>query len=101
VLEEGLHFKVKRIVVRPGASLSLQLHRHRSEHWVVVSGVAGVVKGEDNFTLQANQSTSIAAGEKHRLHNPGVLDLQMIEIQSGEYLGEDDIVRFQDDYGRA
>lgn len=101
VLEEGPHFKVKRIVVRPGASLSLQLHRHRSEHWVVVSGVAGVVKGEENFTLHANQSTSIAAGEKHRLHNPGVLDLQMIEIQSGEYLGEDDIVRFQDDYGRA
>lgn len=101
VLEEGPGFKVKRIVVKPGASLSLQLHRHRSEHWVVVSGVAGVVKGEQTFTLQANQSTSIAAGEKHRLHNPGVLDLQMIEIQSGEYLGEDDIVRFEDNYGRA
>jgi mannose-1-phosphate guanylyltransferase/mannose-6-phosphate isomerase len=101
VLEEASNFKVKRISVRPGASLSLQLHRHRSEHWVVVTGVAGVVKGEQSFLLQANQSCTIAAGEKHRLHNPGVVDLQMIEIQSGEYLGEDDIVRFEDKYGRA
>jgi mannose-1-phosphate guanylyltransferase len=101
VLEESANFKVKRISVRPGASLSLQLHRHRSEHWVVVSGVAGVVKGEQSFLLQPNQSATIAAGEKHRLHNPGVVDLQMIEIQSGEYLGEDDIVRYEDAYGRV
>jgi mannose-1-phosphate guanylyltransferase/mannose-6-phosphate isomerase len=101
VLEEGDQFKIKRIEVKPGASLSLQMHHHRSEHWVVVGGTAEVVNGEDTLMLQANQSTYIPAGNKHRLHNPGVLDLVMIEVQSGAYLGEDDIVRFEDKYGRA
>ena len=101
VLEEGERFKIKRIEVRPGASLSLQMHHHRSEHWVVVAGTAEVVNGEDTLILQANQSTYIPAGNKHRLHNPGVLDLVMIEVQSGDYLGEDDIVRFEDNYGRV
>lgn len=101
VLEEGEQFKIKRIEVKPGASLSLQMHHHRSEHWVVVGGTAEVVNGEETLMLQANQSTYIPAGNKHRLHNPGVLDLVMIEVQSGAYLGEDDIVRFEDKYGRA
>jgi mannose-1-phosphate guanylyltransferase len=101
VLEEGPRFKIKRIEVKPGASLSLQMHHHRSEHWVVVSGMAKVVNGEQEIFLQANESTYIPAGHKHRLENPGVLDLVMIEVQSGEYLGEDDIVRFQDNYGRT
>ncbi len=101
VLEEGLRFKIKRIEVKPGASLSLQMHHHRSEHWIVVSGMAKVVNGEHEIMLATNQSTYIPAGHKHRLENPGVLDLVMIEVQSGEYLGEDDIVRFQDNYGRA
>jgi mannose-1-phosphate guanylyltransferase / mannose-6-phosphate isomerase len=101
VLEEGPNFKIKRIEVKPGASLSLQLHHHRCEHWIVVNGVANVVNGEREDTLQTNQSTYIPAGHKHRLTNPGATDLVMIEIQSGEYLGEDDIVRFEDQYGRA
>ncbi|MBM3342573.1 MAG: mannose-1-phosphate guanylyltransferase/mannose-6-phosphate isomerase [Betaproteobacteria bacterium] len=101
VLEEGPRFQIKRIVVKPGASLSLQLHHHRSEHWVVVSGMASVVNGEQEFFVRVNESTYIPAGHKHRLFNPGVVDLVMIEVQSGEYLGEDDIVRFQDVYGRA
>lgn len=100
VLEEGNRFKIKRIVVKPGASLSLQMHHHRSEHWVVVSGMAKVVNGENEFFVGVNESTYIPAGHKHRLDNPGVVDLVMIEVQSGEYLGEDDIVRFQDVYGR-
>lgn len=100
VLEQGERFKIKRIVVNPGASLSLQLHHHRSEHWVVVSGVAKVINGEKELIVSTNESTYIPAGCKHRLENPGILDLVMIEVQSGEYLGEDDIIRFQDSYGR-
>ncbi|AOK52008.1 mannose-1-phosphate guanylyltransferase/mannose-6-phosphate isomerase [Burkholderia stagnalis] len=100
VLEEGARFKIKRIVVKPGASLSLQLHHHRSEHWVVVNGAAKVINGDEEIFLVANQSTYIPAGHKHRLENPGVVDLVMIEVQSGEYLGEDDIVRLEDRYGR-
>ncbi|MCC8391799.1 mannose-1-phosphate guanylyltransferase/mannose-6-phosphate isomerase [Paraburkholderia sp. MMS20-SJTR3] len=100
VLEEGTRFKIKRIVVKPGASLSLQMHHHRSEHWIVVSGMAKVVNGERDIFVGTNESTYIPAGHKHRLENPGVLDLVMIEVQSGEYLGEDDIVRFEDIYGR-
>ena len=101
VLEEGPRFQIKRIVVKPGARLSLQMHHHRSEHWVVVSGMAKVVNGENEFFVRTNESTYIPAGHKHRLDNPGVVDLVMIEVQSGEYLGEDDIVRFDDVYGRA
>jgi mannose-1-phosphate guanylyltransferase/mannose-6-phosphate isomerase len=101
VLEEGSRFKIKRIMVRPGESLSLQMHHHRSEHWIVVSGMARVVNGERDFLLNTNESTFIPAGHQHRLVNPGVIDLVMIEVQSGEYLGEDDIVRFNDIYGRA
>ena len=101
MIEEGPGFKIKRIEVKPGASLSLQMHHHRSEHWIVVSGTAAVVNGEQEMVLKTNQSTYIPAGHKHRLSNPGVIDLVMIEVQSGEYLGEDDIVRFEDKYGRA
>jgi mannose-1-phosphate guanylyltransferase/mannose-6-phosphate isomerase len=101
VLEEGPRFKIKRIEVKPGASLSLQMHHHRNEHWVVVSGMAKVVNGEESFFVSTNQSTYIPAGHKHRLENPGVVELVMIEVQSGEYLGEDDIVRFEDIYGRT
>ncbi|MDO8776338.1 MAG: mannose-1-phosphate guanylyltransferase/mannose-6-phosphate isomerase [Burkholderiaceae bacterium] len=101
VLEEGRNFKIKRIEVKPGASLSLQMHHHRSEHWVVVSGTAKVTNGDHEILVRANESTYIPAGHKHRLENPGVVDVVMIEVQSGEYLGEDDIVRFQDNYGRV
>lgn len=101
VLEEGDKFKIKRIVVKPGASLSLQMHYHRSEHWVVVSGTARVVNGESTFLVRTNESTFIPAGHQHRLENPGLMDLVMIEVQSGDYVGEDDIVRFDDVYGRA
>ena len=101
VLEEGPRFKIKRIMVKPNASLSLQMHHHRSEHWIVVSGMARVTNGEDEFLLNTNESTFIKPGRTHRLVNPGVIDLVMIEVQSGEYLGEDDIVRFNDIYGRA
>ncbi|MET1080216.1 MAG: sugar phosphate nucleotidyltransferase [Pseudomonas sp.] len=101
VLEEGPWFKIKRILVHPGASLSLQLHHHRSEHWIVVNGTARVTNGEAEFLLNTNQSTFIPAGHRHRLSNPGVVDLVIIEVQSGEYLGEDDIVRFNDLYGRV
>jgi len=100
VLEEGNNFKIKRIEVKPGASLSLQMHHHRNEHWIVVSGMAKVVNGERELLVSTNESTYIPAGHKHRLENPGVLDLVMIEVQSGAYLGEDDIVRFEDVYGR-
>jgi mannose-1-phosphate guanylyltransferase/mannose-6-phosphate isomerase len=100
VLEEGPGFKIKRIAVKPGAALSLQMHHHRSEHWVVVSGTAEVINGELNITLQENQSTYIPAGHKHRLVNPGKSELSIIEVQCGAYLGEDDIVRFDDIYGR-
>lgn len=101
VLEEGLRFKIKRIEVKPGGSLSLQMHHHRSEHWIVVSGMARVVNGDQEIFVGTNESTYIPAGHQHRLENPGVMDLVMIEVQSGEYLGEDDIVRFQDVYGRC
>ncbi len=101
VLEEGSRFKIKRIEVKPGASLSLQMHHHRSEHWIVVSGMAKVVNGELDLLIATNESTYIPAGHKHRLENPGVVNLVMIEVQSGEYLGEDDIVRFEDVYGRV
>lgn len=101
VLEEGHRFKIKRIEVKPNARLSLQAHHHRSEHWVVVSGTAKVVNGESEILLTINQSTYIPCGHKHRLENPGILPLVMIEVQSGEYLGEDDIVRFDDVYGRV
>ncbi|WP_133136453.1 mannose-1-phosphate guanylyltransferase/mannose-6-phosphate isomerase [Legionella rowbothamii] len=101
ILEQSERFKIKRIEVKPGASLSLQMHHHRSEHWIVVSGMAKVVNGEEEFFVRVNESTYIPAGCKHRLENPGVLDLVMIEVQSGDYLGEDDIVRFQDNYGRG
>lgn len=101
VLEEGKNFKIKRIEVKPGASISLQMHHHRSEHWIVVSGMARVVNGQQELFVNTNESTYIPAGHKHRLENPGLLDLVMIEVQSGEYLGEDDIVRFDDVYGRG
>jgi mannose-1-phosphate guanylyltransferase len=101
VLEEGAKFKIKRIEVKPGASLSLQMHHHRSEHWIVVSGMARVINGQQELFVNTNESTYIPAGHKHRLDNPGMLPLVMIEVQSGEYLGEDDIVRFEDVYGRV
>jgi mannose-1-phosphate guanylyltransferase / mannose-6-phosphate isomerase len=100
-LEEGPRYKIKRIVVKPGQSLSLQLHHHRSEHWVVVSGTAKVTVGEKTELLSANESTYIPIGETHRLENPGKMDLAMIEVQCGDYVGEDDIVRLTDIYGRA
>ncbi len=96
----GARFQVKRIIVDPGAELSLQMHHHRAEHWVVVSGTAEVTNGEAVQLLSENQSTYIPVGTRHRLRNPGVIPLILIEIQSGSYLGEDDIVRFEDDYGR-
>jgi len=99
-IDRGNRFLVKHIVVKPGASLSLQKHHHRAEHWIVVSGTALVTKGSDTFLLTENQSTYIPVGETHRLGNPGQTDLEMIEVQSGAYLGEDDIVRFADNYGR-
>lgn len=101
VLEEGDRFKIKRIEVKPGHRLSLQAHHHRSEHWVVVSGTALVVNGDREILLSTNQSTYIPCGHRHRLENPGILPLVLIEVQSGDYLGEDDIVRFDDVYGRA
>jgi len=101
VLEEGPGFKIKRIVVKPGSALSLQMHYHRSEHWVVVSGTAMVTNGDKQMLVRTNESTFIPSGHKHRLENPGKLDLVMIEVQSGGYVGEDDIVRFEDKYGRG
>ncbi|MBN4054833.1 mannose-1-phosphate guanylyltransferase/mannose-6-phosphate isomerase [Nitrospira defluvii] len=101
VLEEGEGFKIKRIMVNPKSKLSLQRHRKRSEHWVVVSGTARVTCGESVYTIQANQSTFVPMGVKHRLENPTDEPLQLIEVQSGSYLGEDDIKRYQDDYGRV
>lgn len=101
VLEEGPRFKIKRIVVKAGASLSLQMHHHRSEHWIVVSGTAEIVNGEQTIRLAANESTYIPAGHKHRLTNVTDTELALIEVQCGAYLGEDDIVRFDDIYGRV
>jgi mannose-1-phosphate guanylyltransferase/mannose-6-phosphate isomerase len=100
-IDEGGRFKVKRIQVKPGASLSLQKHHHRAEHWVVVKGTAEITNGEKVMLLTENQSTYIPLGEVHRLANPGTLPLEIIEVQSGSYLGEDDIVRYEDTYGRA
>lgn len=100
ILEEGTRFKLKRIEVKPGASLSLQLHHHRSEHWVVVSGAAMIVNGEREIFINPNESTYIPAGTAHRLSNPGKIPCVMIEVQVGDYLGEDDIVRMSDSYGR-
>jgi mannose-1-phosphate guanylyltransferase/mannose-6-phosphate isomerase len=99
-IDMGERFQVKRIAVKPGASLSLQMHHHRAEHWIVVKGTAKVTNGDQVFLLEENQSTYIPIGAKHRLENPGKTDLEMIEVQSGGYLGEDDIVRFEDNYGR-
>ncbi|MBU3547841.1 mannose-1-phosphate guanylyltransferase/mannose-6-phosphate isomerase [Polynucleobacter sp. P1-05-14] len=99
-VDEGERFKVKRIQVKPGASLSLQMHHHRAEHWIVVKGVAEITNGEQVIVLNENQSTFIPQGQVHRLSNPGKEPLEIIEVQSGSYLGEDDIVRFEDNYGR-
>jgi len=101
VLEEGERFKIKRIVVRPGASLSLQMHHHRSEHWVVVSGMAKVQRDKEEIFVRPDESTYIRAGMAHRLSNPGAIDCVMIEVQAGDYVGEDDIVRIEDKYGRT
>jgi mannose-1-phosphate guanylyltransferase / mannose-6-phosphate isomerase len=100
-IDEGARFKVKRIQVKPGASLSLQRHQQRAEHWVVVKGTAEVICGDKTLTLTENQSTYIPLGEVHRLSNPGIFPLEIIEVQSGSYLGEDDIERFNDTYGRS
>ncbi|MDT7522949.1 mannose-1-phosphate guanylyltransferase/mannose-6-phosphate isomerase [Rhodoferax sp. TBRC 17198] len=99
-IDHGERFQVKRIVVKPGAALSLQMHHHRAEHWIVVSGTAKVTVGDKTLLLSENESTYIPLGTTHRLENPGKLALEMIEVQSGSYLGEDDIVRFEDVYGR-
>ncbi|MGJ8668470.1 MAG: mannose-1-phosphate guanylyltransferase/mannose-6-phosphate isomerase [Oceanococcus sp.] len=99
-IDSGERHQVKRIVVAPGQKLSLQMHHHRSEHWIVVKGTAKVTRGEDIFLLGEDESTYIPVGTRHRLENPGTIQLEMIEVQTGSYLGEDDIVRFADDYGR-
>ena len=99
-LEEGPGYKIKRIEVKSGHRLSLQMHHHRSEHWIVVSGTAKVTCGETEQVLFTNQSTYVPQCTSHRLENPGVIPLVLIEVQNGEYLGEDDIIRFQDDYAR-
>jgi mannose-1-phosphate guanylyltransferase/mannose-6-phosphate isomerase len=99
-VENGERFQVKRLKVKPGATLSLQMHHHRAEHWIVVSGTARITRGEEVFLLEENQSTYIPIGVQHRIENPGMIPLHIIEVQSGSYLGEDDIVRFDDRYGR-
>ena len=100
-IDNGPRHQVKRIMVKPGASLSLQMHHHRAEHWIVVSGTAEVTNGDKVILLAENQSTYIPLGQTHRLANPGKVPLEIIEVQSGSYLGEDDIVRFEDTYGRS
>lgn len=100
-IDVGDRFKVKRITVNPGAALSLQMHYHRAEHWIVVKGTARITKGEETFLLNEDQSTYIPWGTRHRLENPGKIPLELIEVQSGSYLGEDDICRFEDVYGRC
>ncbi|MGC4367117.1 mannose-1-phosphate guanylyltransferase/mannose-6-phosphate isomerase [Hydrogenophaga sp. R2] len=100
-IDQGERYQVKRITVKPGAKLSLQMHHHRAEHWVVVSGTARITNGERTYLLAENQSTFIPVGQVHSLENPGKIPLELIEVQSGSYLGEDDIVRFEDRYGRA
>lgn len=99
-VDAGERFQVKRIVVKPGAALSLQMHHHRAEHWIVVRGTAQVTRGDSSYLVSENESTFIPLGTRHRLENPGCVPLEMIEVQSGSYLGEDDIVRFDDIYGR-
>ena len=99
-IDSGDRFQVKRIVVKPGASLSLQMHHHRAEHWIVVRGTARVTRNDESYLVTENESTYIPIGTRHRLENPGRVPLEMIEVQSGSYLGEDDIVRFEDIYGR-
>lgn len=99
-LEEGRGYKIKRIEVNPGHRLSLQMHHHRSEHWIVVSGTAKVTCGDQEMILGSNQSTYVPQCTSHRLENPGVIKLVLIEVQNGQYLGEDDIIRFSDDYAR-
>jgi mannose-6-phosphate isomerase len=100
VLEEGSGYKIKRIEVKPGHRLSLQMHHHRSEHWIVISGIAKVRRGEEEIMLSTNQSTYVPQFTLHRLENPGMIPLVLIEVQNGQYLGEDDIHRFDDDYAR-
>jgi mannose-1-phosphate guanylyltransferase/mannose-6-phosphate isomerase len=99
-VENGERYQVKRLSVKPGASMSLQMHHHRAEHWIVVSGTARITRGDEVFLLSENESTYIPIGAKHRIENPGKVPLHIIEVQSGSYLGEDDIVRFEDRYGR-
>jgi mannose-1-phosphate guanylyltransferase / mannose-6-phosphate isomerase len=99
-IDAGDRFQVKRLMIKPGATLSLQLHHHRAEHWIVVSGTARITRGDEVFLLEENQSTYIPIGTRHRIENPGRIALHLIEVQSGSYLGEDDIVRFEDLYGR-
>jgi mannose-6-phosphate isomerase len=101
VLDESSSYKIKRIEVLSGQRLSLQKHHHRSEHWIVVSGTALVTCGDQQQIVNVNESTFIPIGQNHRLENPGKIPLVIIEVQSGEYLGEDDIVRFDDDYNRT
>jgi len=100
-IDQGPRFQVKRIVVRPGGRLSLQMHHHRAEHWIVVRGTARVTIGDETRTVHENESTYIPIGAKHRLENPGKIELELIEVQTGSYLGEDDIVRIEDDYRRS
>ncbi|WP_372965607.1 mannose-1-phosphate guanylyltransferase/mannose-6-phosphate isomerase [Marinobacter sp.] len=100
-IDSGERYQVKRITVKPGAKLSVQMHHHRAEHWIVVSGTAKVTNGEKTYLVTENQSTYIPIGQVHSLENPGVIDLELIEVQSGSYLGEDDIVRYEDRYGRS
>ena len=100
-IDIGGRYQVKRITVKPGAKLSVQMHHHRAEHWVVVSGTARVTNGEKSFLVTENQSTYIPVGQVHALENPGTIPLELIEVQSGSYLGEDDIVRLEDRYGRV
>jgi len=100
-IDQGERYQAKRITVKPGCKLSVQMHHHRAEHWIVVSGTAQVTNGDKTYLVTENQSTYIPVGQVHALENPGVIDLELIEVQSGSYLGEDDIVRFEDRYGRA
>ena len=99
-IDSGENFQVKRLIVKPGKKLSLQMHNRRAEHWVVVKGVATVTVGDKTFELEQNQSTYIPVGTRHRLENKAEELLEIIEVQSGDYLGEDDIVRYEDDFGR-
>ncbi len=100
-VDVGSRYQVKRITVNPGAKLSVQMHHHRAEHWIVVSGTAKVTNGDNTFLVSENESTYISIGTIHALENPGKVPLELIEVQTGSYLGEDDIVRLQDNYGRV